>query len=58
MKYFNFESRDSLMFTYSVKPIQQCSFTHTVNVTVLISGIFDLFDGMCKQRHMIALNPF
>ena len=23
-----------------------------------MSGIFDLFDGMCKQHHMIALNPF
>ena len=33
-------------------------FTHTVNVTVFVSGIFDLFDGKCKQHHMIVLNPF
>ena len=34
------------------------SFTGTVNVTVSVSGVFDLFDVMCKQYHMIALYPF
>ena len=34
------------------------SFTHTVNVTVFVSGTFDLFDVMCKQQNRTALNPF
>ena len=33
-------------------------FTHTVQVTVFMSGTFDLFDIMCKQHHRTALNPF
>ena len=32
-------------------------FTHTVNVTVFVSGTFDLFDVSCKQHHRTALNP-
>ena len=34
------------------------SFTHTINVTVLVSSTFDLFDVMCKQHNRTALNPF
>ena len=34
------------------------SFTRTVNITTFVSGVFDLFDDVCKQHHMIALNPF
>ena len=34
------------------------SFNTTVSVTVFVGGIFDLFDGTCKQHHMNALNPF
>ena len=33
-------------------------FTRTVNVTVFVSGTFDLFDVTCKQHHRIAFNPF
>ena len=29
-----------------------------VNVTVFVSGTFDLFNIMCKQHHRTALNPF
>ena len=34
------------------------AFTRTVNVTVSVSDIFDLFDVMCKQQHRITLNQF
>ena len=34
------------------------SFKRTFNVTVFVSGTFDLFDVMCKQRHRTVLNPF
>ena len=33
------------------------SFTRTVNVTVFVSGTFDLFNVMCKRYHRAALNP-
>ena len=33
-------------------------FTRTINVTVFVSGIHDLFDISCKQHHWTALNPF
>ena len=36
----------------------KASFTHTVNVTIFVSGIFDLFNVMCIQHYWIALNPF
>ena len=31
---------------------------HTVNVTVVMNGTFDLFDVMYNQCRRIALNPF
>ena len=34
------------------------SFTRTVNVTVFVSGTFDVFDVACKQHHRTALNLF
>ena len=33
-------------------------FTRTINVTVFVSGNFDLFDVVCKQNHRSVLNPF
>ena len=33
-------------------------FTRTVDVTIFVSGIFDLFDVTCKQHHRTTLNPF
>ena len=33
-------------------------FTHTVIVAVFVSGAFDVFDVVCKQHHMTALNTF
>ena len=33
-------------------------FTRTVNVTVFMSGNFDLFDVVCKQNHRSVLNLF
>ena len=30
----------------------------TVNITVFMSGTFDLFNIMCKQYHWTALNAF
>ena len=32
-------------------------FTHTINITVLVSGTFDLFNIMCKQHHRTAIGP-
>ena len=34
------------------------SFTRTLDVTVFVSGTFDLFDVMCKQHQKAALDPF
>ena len=34
------------------------SFTRTVNITVFMSGTFDLFDVVCKQLHIATLNLF
>ena len=34
------------------------SFTLTVNVTVFVSGTFDLFNVMCKRHNKTALNTF
>ena len=36
----------------------KASFTCTLNKTVFVSEIIDLFDVTCKQHHMSALNPF
>ena len=38
--------------------LPKASFTYTVNVTIFMSGIFHLFDVMCKQHHGTAFNPF
>ena len=32
-------------------------FTRTVNVTVFMSGTFDLFNNKCKEHHRTALSP-
>ena len=34
------------------------SFTRTINVTVFMSGTFDLFNVICKQHNRAALKPF
>ena len=34
------------------------SFTRIANVTVFVSGTFDLFNVVCKQHHRAALIPF
>ena len=34
------------------------SFTRTVNITVFMSGTFDLFDVVCQQLHIATLNLF
>ena len=33
-------------------------FTRTVNVTVFVSGTFDLSNVRCKEFHRNTLNPF
>ena len=33
-------------------------FTGTINVTIFVSGTFDLFDVMYKQHNKSVLNPF
>ena len=43
---------------FSKTVLSKGSFTNTINVTVFVSGTFDLFDVMYKQHHMIVLNPF
>ena len=34
------------------------AFTRTVNLTIFVSGSFNLLDVICKQHHRTALNPF
>ena len=36
----------------------QAMFTRTINVTIFMSGTFDLFDVMYKQHNKSVLNPF
>ena len=38
--------------------IHKVFFTRSVNITVSVSGIFDLFNVTCKQCHRSTLNPF
>ena len=35
-----------------------CQVSRTANVTVSVSGTFDLFNVTCKQHHRNALNTF
>ena len=50
--------------TFSLKKIhkknlaRKASFTRIFNITVCVSGTFDLFNVMCKQYHWTALNAF
>ena len=34
------------------------SFARTVNVTIFVNGVFNLFDVICEQYYRIAFNPF
>ena len=52
----------SLRSKYPVGNVNACkgSFRCTVNITVFVSGFFDLFDVKCKlkQQHRTVLYPF
>ena len=47
-----------MKFYPNITSVNEMHLSFRPNFTVFVSGIFDLFDVMCKQYHRAALNPF